>query len=113
MMGFSWLDWWRFLGCLMLATLALCLSAAVGTELMEWVKERARARKSRCQQDDREAQTVRECREDDAVMHLHDSKDSLPVCPKNCKHKINDLCSLRSIRVKCLDCMPEGERHDD
>ena len=113
-MGFSWLDWWRFLGCLMLATLALCLSAAVGTELMEWVKERARARKSKCRQDDRETQTVWECREDDAVMCFHGPKDSVPFCANsNCKHNIKDHCSLRNIMVKCLDYKPEGERHDD
>ena len=79
MMGFSWLDWWRFLGCLVMATLVLCLSAAVGTELMEWVKELARKRKSSCKQDTPEDESCLTICLKDSCRHNHGGKCALPL----------------------------------
>ena len=104
--------------------LAVCTAVAVVSisvcqEIILAAREAyVRARKSKCRQDDRETQGKREskceCLQDGAVMNLHDvTKDCLPFCPKsNCKHNIKDHCILPSIKVKCLDCIPKGERHD-
>ena len=104
--------------------LAVCTAVAIVTitvcqEIISAAREAyARARKGTCRQDDRKMQERRksncECQQDDAVMHFHGPKDSIPFCANsNCKLNFKDHCILRAPTVRCLDCKPKGERHDD
>ena len=69
---------------------------------------------SRSKRARRESECKCKCQQDDAVMHFHGPKDSIPYCANsNCKLNFKEHCILREPTVRCLDYIPKTRPSDN